>query len=137
MQYISTRGDAPPIGFIDAVLAGLAPDGGLYVPEAWPVLTHAEIAAFAGRPYAEVAADILGRFAGDAFSKEDLLEITSEAYAGFAHPAVTPLRQLDSGLWLLELFHGPTLAFKDVAMQLLARLYERALAAKKRTLTIV
>jgi threonine synthase len=137
MQYISTRGDAPPIGFIDAVLAGLAPDGGLYVPETWPVLTPAEIAGFAGKPYAEVAADILGRFAGDAFSAEDLLEITSEAYAGFAHPAVAPLRQLDSGLWLLELFHGPTLAFKDVAMQLLARLYERALAAKKRTLTIV
>ena len=137
MQYISTRGDAPPIGFIDAVLAGLAPDGGLYMPETWPALTSAEIAAFAGKPYAVVAADIVGRFAGDAFSAEDILEITSEAYAGFAHPAVAPLRQLDSGLWLLELFHGPTLAFKDVAMQLLARLYERVLAAKKRTLTIV
>jgi threonine synthase len=137
MHYVSTRGDAPPIGFIEAVLAGLAPDGGLYVPEAWPVLTPEEIAAFAGKPYAEVAADILGRFAGDAFSREELLEIASEAYASFAHAAVTPLRQLDSGVWLLELFHGPTLAFKDVAMQLLARLYERALAARKRTLTIV
>ncbi|MDR3513190.1 MAG: threonine synthase [Caulobacteraceae bacterium] len=137
MQYVSTRGDAPPIGFIDAVLAGLAPDGGLYVPQTWPVLTREEIAGFAGKPYAEVAADILGRFAGDAFSREDLLDMTSEAYASFTHAAVTPLRQLDSGLWLLELFHGPTLAFKDVAMQLLSRLYERALAAKKRTLTIV
>ncbi len=137
MQYVSTRGDAPPIGFIDAVLAGLAPDGGLYVPRTWPKLTSDEIAAFAGKPYAEVAADILGRFAGDAFDRGELLEITREAYAGFTHPAVAPLRQLDAGLWLLELFHGPTLAFKDVAMQLLARLYERALAARKRTLTIV
>ena len=137
MQYVSTRGDAPPIGFIDAVLAGLAPDGGLYVPQTWPVLTHAEIADFAGKPYAEVAADILGRFAGPAISHADLLEMTSEAYASFAHTAVVPVRQVDSGLWLLELFHGPTLAFKDVAMQLLSRLYERALAAKKRNLTIV
>lgn len=137
MQYVSTRGDAPPIGFLDAVLAGLAPDGGLYVPERWPVLSREEIAAFAGKPYAEVAADILGRFAGDSFSRQELREITSEAYADFTHAAVTPLRQLDSGMWILELFHGPTLAFKDVAMQLLSRLYERVLTAKKRTLTIV
>jgi threonine synthase len=137
MKYVSTRGDAPPIGFIDAVLAGLAPDGGLYVPESWPAFTPEEIAAFAGRPYAEVAAEVLGRFAGDAFTRAELLEMTGEAYASFAHPAVTPLRQLDAGLWLLELFHGPTLAFKDVAMQLLARLYERVLEARKRTLTIV
>jgi threonine synthase len=137
MNYVSTRGDAPPIGFLDAVLAGLAPDGGLYVPETWPRLTPDEIAGFAGRPYAEVAADILGRFAGDAFRHEDLLDMTSEAYASFAHPAVVPLSQVDAGLWRLELFHGPTLAFKDVAMQLLARLYERALAARKGRLTVV
>jgi threonine synthase len=137
MKYISTRGDAPPIGFLDAVLAGLAPDGGLYVPETWPKLTPEEIAGFAGRPYAEVAADILGRFAGDAFHREDLLEMTSEAYASFAHPAVVPLSQVDAGLWRLELFHGPTLAFKDVAMQLLARLYERALTARKGRLTVI
>jgi threonine synthase len=137
MQYVSTRGDSPPIGFLDAVLAGLAPDGGLYVPEMWPLLSQAEIAGFAGMPYAQVAAHILGRFAGDSLSAEEVAEITSEAYAAFAHAAVTPLRQLDSGLWLLELFHGPTLAFKDVAMQLLSRLYERALEARKRTLTVV
>jgi threonine synthase len=137
MRYISTRGDAPPIGFLDAVLAGLAPDGGLYVPETWPQLTPEEIAGFAGKPYAEVAADILGRFAGDAFAPEDLREIAAEAYAGFAHPAVAPLAQMDADLWRLELFHGPTLAFKDVAMQMLARLYERALAARKRNLTVV
>jgi threonine synthase len=137
MQYVSTRGDAPPIGFLDAVLAGLAPDGGLYVPETWPQVSPEEIAGFAGRPYAEVAADILARFSGDAFSREELLDITSEAYAGFTHSAVAPLSQMDNGLWRLELFHGPTLAFKDVAMQMLARLYERALAVKKRTLTVV
>jgi threonine synthase len=137
MRYVSTRGAVPAIGFLDAVLAGLAPDGGLYVPQTWPSLTPDEIAAFAGRPYAEVAADILARFAGGAIAKADLVDITTEAYASFAHAAVVPLRQLDSGLWLLELFHGPTLAFKDVAMQLLARLYERALAASKRSLTIV
>src|SRR5580658_3795046 len=107
MQYVSTRGDAPPIGFLDTVLAGLAPDGGLYVPETWPQISAEEIAAFAGRPYAEVAADILSRFAGDALSAEDLLDITSEAYAGFAHPSVVPLSQMDDNLWRLELFHGP------------------------------
>ena len=137
MNYVSTRGESPPIGFLDAVLAGLAPDGGLYVPEVWPLLSQAEIAGFAGMPYAHVAAHILGRFAGDSMSAAEVLEITTEAYAGFAHAAVTPLRQLDPGLWLLELFHGPTLAFKDVAMQMLSRLYERALKARQRTLTVV
>jgi threonine synthase len=137
MRYISTRGDAPAIGFLDAVLAGLAPDGGLYVPETWPLLSPEEIAGFAGKPYAAVAADILSRFAGDAFDRETLLEITSEAYAGFNHPAVVPLSQMDERLWRLELFHGPTLAFKDVAMQMLARLYERALSTRKRNLTVV
>jgi len=137
MNYVSTRGESPPIGFLDAVLAGLASDGGLYVPEVWPLLSQAEIAGFAGMPYANVAAHILGRFAGDSMSAAEVLEITTEAYAGFAHAAVTPLRQLDPGLWLLELFHGPTLAFKDVAMQMLSRLYERALQARQRTLTVV
>jgi threonine synthase len=137
MQYVSTRGDAPPVDFTEAVLSGLAPDGGLYVPQTWPTFTPAEIAAFAGKPYAQVAADVLARFAGDAMGRAELLEITAEAYASFTHAAVAPLRQLGAGLWLLELFHGPTLAFKDVAMQLLSRLYERALAARKRHLTIV
>ncbi len=137
MQYISTRGDSPPIGFLDAVLTGLAPDGGLYSPAVWPSLSHDEIAAFAGKPYAEVAAAILAKFAGEAIDRAELERMTREAYAGFDHAAVTPLKQLDSGLWLLELFHGPTLAFKDVAMQLLARLYEYALAAQGRTMTIV
>jgi len=137
MRYVSTRGRSPAVGFTETLLAGLAPDGGLYVPESWPAFTHDEIAAFAGRPYAEVAAEVLSRFVGDEIARPVLERITAEAYAGFAHPAVTPLVQLDSGLWLLELFHGPTLAFKDVAMQLLARLYDHVLESRGRTLTVV
>jgi threonine synthase len=137
MRYVSTRGGAAPVGFAETLLAGLAPDGGLYIPETWPSFSKAEIAAFAGRPYAEVAAEVLARFAGDDIDRAVIDRLTAEAYATFAHPAVTPVKQLDSGLWLLELFHGPTLAFKDVAMQLLARLYDHILASRGRTLTIV
>ena len=137
MNYISTRGEAPPVTFLEAVLAGLAPDGGLYVPESWPQLTATDIAAFAGRPYAEVAAAILGRFAGDELSPETLVDLCVDAYSSFSHAAVAPLKQLTPGTFLLELFHGPTLAFKDVAMQLLGRLYDHALAKQGRQLTIV
>jgi len=137
MQYISTRGQAEPIGFLDAVLAGLAPDGGLYVPQTWPSFSKAEIAAFAGKPYAEVAAQVIGRFAGDSIPAADIQRMCTEAYASFSHPAVTPLTQLYPNVFLLELFHGPTLAFKDVAMQLLARLYDYALARQQRRMTIV
>src|SRR6478609_3014989 len=103
MRYISTRGAAAPIGFCDAVMAGLAPDGGLYIPESWPTFTPEEIAGFAGRPYAEVAAAVIGKFAGDEIDAELLLEMTTEAYATFAHPAVTPLKEMYTGVWLLEL----------------------------------
>ena len=141
MRYISTRSgsgsEAPPIGFLDAVLAGLAPDGGLYVPESWPSFTPAEIAAFGGKPYAEVAAAVLGKFAGDEIAPADLRRMCDEAYATFDHAAVTPVKQLSPSLFLLELFHGPTLAFKDVAMQLLGRLYDHALSKQGRTMTIV
>ncbi len=137
MRYVSTRGEAPEIGFIDALLGGLAPDGGLYTPRAWPVLSADEIAAFAGAPYAAVAADILGRFAGDEIAPAVMRKLCEDAYAGFTHPAVAPLKQLAPGRFLLELFHGPTLAFKDLAMQVLARLYDRALAARGHPITIV
>src|SRR3974390_1084651 len=113
MRYISTRGGAEPIGFLEAVLAGLAPDGGLYVPETWPKLAPDEIADFAGRPYAAVAASIVGRFAGPALEPDTLGELCADAYASFSHAAVAPIRQLTPGGFLLELFHGPTLAFKD------------------------
>ncbi len=137
MNYVSTRGGAPPVSFLDAVLTGLAPDGGLYVPESWPRLNDAEIAAFGARPYAEVAAKIVSRFAGDEIDITDLAEMCDDAYASFSHVAVAPLVQLAPGRFLLELFHGPSLAFKDVALQLLARLYDHALAKLGRRLTIV
>ena len=137
MQYISTRGEAQPASFLEAVLAGLAPDGGLYVPKAWPAFTTDEIAGFAGRPYAEVAAAVITKFAGDAIPAADIAQMCEEAYASFTHPATVPLKELYPGLWLMELFHGPTLAFKDVAMQLLARLYEYVLARQNRHMTIV
>jgi len=137
MKYRSTRGAAASVGFLDMLLGGLAPDGGLYAPETWPALTADEIAGFAGRPYGEVAADIFGRFVGDEIAPDALRTMCEAAYANFSHPATTPLRQLAPGRHLLELFHGPTLAFKDVAMQILARLYEHALARRGRSLTIV
>ena len=137
MKYVSTRGGAPDAGFVDILLAGLAPDGGLYMPAAWPTLSPGEIADFAGRPYSEVAADILGRFVDAEIHAETLSHICARAYAGFNHPAVAPLVQLAPGRFLLELFRGPTLAFKDVAMQVLGGLFEHALALRGRTMTIV
>jgi threonine synthase len=137
MRYVSTRGAAPPAGFAEVLLAGLAPDGGLYVPEEWPAFTPEDISNLSGRSYAEVAAEVMSRFVGEAFAPEEVLAMAEDAYATFAHPAVAPLKQLGPSLFLLELFHGPTLAFKDVAMQLLSRLYDAALAGSGRTLTIV
>jgi threonine synthase len=137
VKYVSTRGASAPVGFIEALLAGLAPDGGLYCPQIWPRFTAEEIAAFAGAPYAEVAAAVLGRFAGDEIPAEDLRRLCREAYSSFDHPAVTPLTQLAPGRFLLELFHGPTLAFKDVAMQILGRLYAHVLASRGQDMTIV
>jgi threonine synthase len=119
VRYVSTRGEAPPLGFMDVTLAGLARDGGLYVPESWPALTPSTIAGFAGRPYAEVAVEVIRPFVGDAMSEADLSRLAREAYGTFRHPAVVPLSQVGANTFLLELFHGPTLAFKDVAMQLL------------------
>ncbi len=137
MRYVSTRGQSPSVGFVDAILAGLAPDGGLYVPEAWPSFTQAEIAAFAGRPYAEVAAAVLGKFVDGEIDADLLAEMCAEAYASFTHPAVVPLTQLAPGGFMAELHHGPSLAFKDVAMQLLARLSDHVLGLQKRTQTIL
>jgi threonine synthase len=137
VRHISTRGEAPPLGFAEAMLAGLARDGGLYVPESWPHLDPQIIASFAGRPYAEVAVEIIRRFADDSISDGDLARMAREAYGSFRHPAVVPLAQLDVNTFALELFHGPTLAFKDVAMQLLARLMDHALAVRGERRTIV
>jgi threonine synthase len=125
------------LGFEEALLAGLARDGGLYVPETWPRVAPETIAAFAGQPFAEVAATVLEPFTGGAIPRDEVLALARDAYARFGHPAVTPLVQIDRNLWILELFHGPTLAFKDVAMQLLARLMDRVLAARDARVTVV
>jgi threonine synthase len=116
MRYVSTRGAAPALDFEQVTLAGLASDGGLYVPEAWPRWSADDIAALVGLSYPETAARVLAPFVGDAVPPADLLALCEQAYGRFAHAAVTPLVQLDHQHWLLELFHGPTLAFKDVAL---------------------
>jgi threonine synthase len=113
MEYISTRGSAPSLDFAGATLAGLASDGGLYVPREWPRFSADEIAAMVGLPYAALAAKIMAPFVAGSLSEERLLALCEAAYGRFAHAAVTPLKQLDEQQWLLELFHGPTLAFKD------------------------
>ena len=137
MRYISTRGEAPVLGFSDALLAGLARDGGLYVPQSWPQLSHATIASFAGKPYWQVAEAVISPFVGGEIEPAVLRKMLQDAYACFAHPAVAPLVQIDDNLFVQELFHGPTLAFKDVAMQLLARLMDHILKARGRRATIV
>ena len=137
MEYVSTRGSAPVLDFEGVTLAGLASDGGLYVPREWPRFTEAEIAALAGLSYAELATRVMLPFVGQSLTEDKLLELSTEAYGRFAHAAVTPLRQLDERHWLLELFHGPTLAFKDVALQLLGRLFEEFLSRRNERLTIV
>ena len=137
MQYVSTRGDAPPVRFDELLLAGLAPDGGLYVPKEWPRLPIEEIRALVGLPYAEVVRRIISPYVGDTIAPEVLDRIVTDAYEGFDHAGIAPLRQLSSNEWLLELFHGPTLAFKDYALQLLGRLIDHSRALKGEHITIV
>lgn len=137
MRYISTRGAAPALNFRDVTLGGLAADGGLYLPEAWPVMDKSAIAALAGLDYVETAVRVMAPFVGDAMDEDALRSLCAAAYGRFAHAAVTPLVQLDHDQWLLELFHGPTLAFKDVALQLLGLLFERFLSGSEDHLTIV
>ncbi len=137
MRYISTRGAAPILDFENVTLAGLAADGGLYVPEHWPTFSRDQIAALSGLSYVDTAVAVMAPFVGDALSRDDLRALCTEAYGRFDHAAVTPLVQLDERNWLLELFHGPTLAFKDVALQLLGLLFERFLSTRDTHLTVV
>jgi len=137
VHYLSTRGEAPPLGFVDATLTGLARDGGLYVPESWPVFTPDRIAGLAVRPYAEAACELIRPFVGAALAEADLARMTREAYDTFRHPAVAPLVQLSPSCFVLELFHGPTLSFKDLAMQFLARVMDHALERRGERSTIV
>ena len=137
MKYISTRGQAPELTFEEAMLTGLARDGGLYVPETIPQLSAADIKAMAGKSYEEIAFQVMRPFVGDTFSDEEFKAIIERAYAGFGHAARAPLVQLDQGHYLLELFHGPTLAFKDFAMQLIGQLFQAALSRRGERVTIV
>lgn len=137
MRYVSTRGEAPALGFSDAVLSGLARDGGLFVPAEWPQFSPTEIRAMRGLPYADLAIRILTPFLGGEIKPEVFERLVREAYATFRHPAVCPLVQTGSDRYVLELFHGPTLAFKDVAMQFLARLMDHVLAERGERATIV
>ncbi|MHA7970086.1 threonine synthase [Rhizobium sp. CAU 1783] len=137
MDYISTRGEAESLGFCDALLAGLARDGGLYVPRKWPQLKKKDIRALRGKTYQEVAFEVLYPFTGGEIEADLFRSMIDEAYATFRHPAVAPLVQTGPNSYVLELFHGTTLAFKDVAMQLLARLMDHALAQRGERATIV
>jgi threonine synthase len=142
MNFISTRGQAAPAPFADVLLAGLAPDGGLYLPQSWPQFSQSEIAAFKGARYQDVAFAILSRFTAGSFSEAELRQAIEAAYADFDAPAdgignIAPLVEIGEGRFLLELFHGPTLAFKDIAMQVLGQLFSRALARRGGRATIV
>jgi threonine synthase len=137
MRYVSTRGEAPTLGFSDALLAGLARDGGLYLPETWPRFSAEEIRAMRGLAYPDLAIRLLTPFVGGEIDDKTFGRIVRDAYSTFRHKAVCPIVQTGPNSFLLELFHGPTLAFKDVAMQLLARLMDHVLAERGQRATIV
>lgn len=137
INYVSTRGTAPVLGFEGAMISGLARDGGLYLPDRWPGFTPDELRKLRGRPFTDVAFAVASRFSAGAIPADALRKMVDDAYGTFSHQAVTPLKQMDANLWLLELFHGPTIAFKDVAMQLLARLMDWSLARSGTKATIV
>ncbi|QQV76870.1 threonine synthase [Sphingomonas aliaeris] len=137
MRYVSTRGDAPILDFQAVTLAGLASDGGLYLPEAWPTLSREQIAGLQGLSYVDTAVEVMAPFVEGTLNRQELRDLCMQAYGRFSHAAVTPLVQLDGQHWLLELFHGPTLAFKDVALQFLGLLFERFLSGTDKHLTVV
>lgn len=137
MKYISTRGGAPSLEFEDVLLAGLASDGGLYVPETLPRFTHEEIASWRGLPYSELAFKIMLPFVEGSIPEADFKKMVDDTYAVFDHPSVAPLVQLDSNEWVMELFRGPTLAFKDFALQLLGRLLDFVLKRRDERVVIM
>jgi threonine synthase len=137
MRYVSTRGQAPALGFDEVLLAGLARDGGLYVPAEWPALDRAAWRALRGASYQDVAVRVMAPFVGAALSSDELAALVHDTYEGFRHPAVAPLKQIGANDWLLELFHGPTLAFKDYALQLVGRLFDHVLKRRGRRIAIL
>ena len=128
MEYLSTRGEDNNTQFDGALLSGLARDGGLYLPKSWPKFTSSEIAAMRGLDYYQIAGEIISKFTEGDLTLDEVTQLAKESYKNFSHPDVAPLTALEDGLYTLELFHGPTIAFKDYAMQFLARAFERALA---------
>ena len=137
MRYISTRGGAPPCDFECALLAGLAPDGGLYAPDEWPRFSHPDIAALRGLSYAEIAGRVIAPYVGESIGAADLRALIEDSYRSFDHAEVAPLKPLADDLWVMELFHGPTLAFKDIALQLLGRLLDRCLRGRGERIVVV
>ncbi len=137
MRYISTRGGCAPLDFESAMLTGLAPDGGLYVPDVWPVLADSEREAMAGQSYEQVAFTVMKPFIGGAFDDATLRDLIASAYRGFAAPDRAPLAEIEPNHYLLELYHGPTLAFKDFAMQLIGRMFDFSLHRADKRLCIV
>ncbi|NND18674.1 MAG: threonine synthase, partial [Silicimonas sp.] len=137
MKYISTRGQSPALSFEETMLTGLAPDGGLYVPDAVPVLPPDAVAKLRRDDYESLAFKVMRPFVGDTFTDDEFEEIIARAYADFGHVARAPLKQLDRGQWLMELFHGPTLAFKDFAMQLIGQMFQTVLERRGQRVTIV
>lgn len=137
MQYSSTRGDAQPRSFSDILLAGLAEDGGLYMPQSWPQFTPDEWREMRSLSYPELSAKILSVFTQGSIDLPTLQRLCAKAYAGFSHAAIAPVVEVENGLFSMELFHGPTLAFKDMAMQLLGQLFEHVLTERNQRVTIV
>ena len=137
MNYISTRGEAPALAFDDVLLSGLARDGGLYMPETWPLFSPSEIAEFKDLPYPELALRVMRPFIGDAIDDGALAGTIDQAYGNFDTPEIAPLKEIGDGEWLLELFHGPTLAFKDMAMQFLGPVFDHVLKARGEWITII
>jgi len=137
LKYVSTRGTAPVLTFDDVLLTGLARDGGLYVPESWPTLSPDQLRSFRGRPYAEVAVEVMWPYVEGTLERDVFVEMVDDAYSTFRHPDVCPLVPMGGNTWLLELFHGPTLAFKDVALQLVGHLFEHELLKRGERVTIV
>ena len=137
MRYVSTRGSAPELDFDDVLITGLARDGGLYVPKYWPRFSKTEISLMANLSYSELAVEVMRPFLGGEISESTFSYLVNKTYKKFNHPAVAPLKQLNSNMWLMELFHGPTLAFKDYAMQILGELFDEALTRRGKKTTIV
>ncbi|MEE2997931.1 MAG: threonine synthase [Pseudomonadota bacterium] len=137
MKYVSTRGEASELAFDDVLLAGLAADGGLYVPEVWPQFAPADFEAMAGLSYPDIAFRVIKPFVGATIPDDALQAMIDDTYAGFGHEAIAPLKQIGANEWLMELFHGPTLAFKDFALQLVGRMFDHVLAARGERVTII